>query len=212
MQTDAGLISQAFMSSSDSTLLRPSRPLSWVDSFLLRKQTTEDVRSTHAEVQGMTSHYVVAWRTGSSVTLNATDLYPQPPSKKLAVRTHDLSNGTSGCAAGKPASPSCVKFLEPGTLPTIAATGTDISDLSLTVIYEPLANGAFFLGEMNKFIHVAPQRFNLVSAGGTGPAGVTVSCRGSADEELTLWAVTPSGDLSQVTHKFTNAGTATIQL
>merc|ERR1719230_1139049 len=35
--TDAGLISQAFMSATDSTLLRPSRPLSTVDAVFTNK-------------------------------------------------------------------------------------------------------------------------------------------------------------------------------
>jgi hypothetical protein len=82
--TDAGLISQAFMSKSDSTLLRPSRPLSTVDAVFTNKSiaagnpdvslyscdvefgscdapTAADVRATHATLPGggPNSHYVL---------------------------------------------------------------------------------------------------------------------------------------------------------
>jgi hypothetical protein len=83
--TDAKLISQAFMSKTDSTLLRPSRPLSTVDAVFTNKslsasldgdvslyscdaefgscaaKTAPDIRSTHAALPGggPNSHYVL---------------------------------------------------------------------------------------------------------------------------------------------------------
>lgn len=81
--TDAGLISQAFMSKTDSTLLRPSRPLSTVDAVFTNKSmaggpdeslyscdvefgscdaaAAPDVRATHAALPGggPNSHYVL---------------------------------------------------------------------------------------------------------------------------------------------------------
>lgn len=66
--TDAGLISQSFRSSTDSTLLRPSRPLSTVDAVFTNKSLSgdsdpniaitssasgkNDIRSTHAALPG----------------------------------------------------------------------------------------------------------------------------------------------------------------
>ena len=61
-----------------------------------------------------------------------------------------------------------------GVAPVIAAVGTDLGDMSLTAIAEPLANGAWFLGELTKFVHASPQRFLyvIVDASAGGPAGL----------------------------------------
>jgi hypothetical protein len=105
--TDVGLISQSFLSSADGTLLRPSRPLSWVDSFIANKSVgagaaaQQDVRSTHAAVplaRGgaadapvTNSHYVVACRrrpTSSSAPPTSTrSPAPPPPSSSRRART-----------------------------------------------------------------------------------------------------------------------------
>jgi len=114
-QTDAKMISQGFRSAKDSTLLRPSRPLSTVDSVFANhsraeaqiqewryniKSTTDgpppaptgnDIRATHAALSGggPNSHYVLAWMLKEQVTLQSTDLYPAPPKDaKLATRQH----------------------------------------------------------------------------------------------------------------------------
>ena len=102
--TDTALISQAFRNANDSTLLRPSRPLSTIDAVFANASAraasngingvngfvdaltptvpgASDVRSTHAAlgVGSPVSHYVLAWMTTEEVTLQATDLYPSPP-------------------------------------------------------------------------------------------------------------------------------------
>ena len=41
------------------------------------------------------------------------------------------------------------------------------------------ANGAYFLGELDKFVHVSPQRFESVVVKGTGPCGLTVTAKGT---------------------------------
>ena len=184
-ETDAGLISQAFKSATDSTLLRPSRPLSTVDAVFTNKslhaaaaaaaatgggavvevevdcKTTgnpssgPDIRSTHAALAdggSPISHYVLAWMTTSAATLQSTDLYPAPAAgTKLAVRQHVVApygaGQYAGCVDGKPASSGCITVLPAGTMPTIASVGGAITDYSLTVVYEPLSNGAYFLGE-----------------------------------------------------------------
>ena len=78
-------------------------------------------------------------------------------------------------------------------MPVIPATGGDLSNFSLTVVYEPLANGAYFLGELEKFVHVSPQRFKYVLAEGKGPCGITVGVKGSPGERIRLVAVDPHG-------------------
>jgi len=211
-QTDACLIGQAFRSGRDSTLLRPSRPLSTVDSVFTNKTLgvpAADVRSTHAALPkgGANSHYFVAWMTTSPVSLRRTDLYPPPPplppspshhrlntsggvstitataapvppgQRGLAVRRHRLESEDffDGCVDGAPASPGCVELLPPGVLPTLPAVGGTIADFSLTAVYEPQGNGAYFLGELSKFVHVSPQRFEAVVVGGDGPCGLKVN-------------------------------------
>ena len=224
--TDVGLISQSFVSASNGTLLRPSRPLSWVDSVLTNRSLVpggywQDIRSTHAQVPSSSpsdppcvTHYVVAWATNASVTLGPGDLYPAPPpGAPLAVRPHVIAPsgpGTqlAGCVDGQPAVPACVTLLPPGTAPVIPPTGGrgNISFVSLTSVYAPLPNGAYFLGELTKFVHVAPQRFAHVTAtasagtpcpGGSGAssghAGLCVGVYGTAGQSVPLVAVDVSG-------------------
>lgn len=242
--TDVFLISQAFRCPSDSTLLRPARPASWVHSFFQNRSAgvaAQDVRAAHAQVPtqrgglprtpALTSHYVVAWRTSSPATLGPFDLYPAPaPATKLAQRQHvagpDAAAQLSGCVDGQPAAGTCVQLLcardghgdgapvsgasttSPSAAasfscmpPTIAATGTNLSQYSLTAVYEALSNGAFFLGELTKFVHVSPQRFEyvLVDAEHGGKAGLVAGVRGCAGESLTLVAV-DAGGITRVAH------------
>ena len=213
-QTDAGLIRQAFRCARDGTLLRPSRPLSLVDGVFANRSATgaaADVRSTHAAVPSargpgpgrVHSHYVVAWRTTAAVTLQATDLYPPPPPGVwLAVRRHVVVPAgdaqLKGCEDGAPAA-SCVDLLRPGHRPVIPPTGGAISDFSLTAVYEPLANGAYFVGELEKFVHVSPQRFEYVVVQGDSPCGLIVGVRGAAEERVRLVCVDPLGIVHRAT-------------
>jgi hypothetical protein len=117
----------------------------------IAKSTGPDIRATHAALGGggAKSHYVLAWRTTTEVTLQATDLYPAPPENaKLAVRKHIVEPAGdaqwAGCEDGKPAS-DCVTILAAGAKPTIGAVGGAIQNYSLTVVYEPQSNGEFVL-------------------------------------------------------------------
>lgn len=182
------------------------------------------------------SHYVVAWMSTAPVTLQRTDLFPQPSgnatlvrfryilsknkrshckcvqcvvifivglARSQAVRQHIPAPTGAGaqmagcvvvyvriqhlvplsvfrathctftlpcltlmntyywdrCVDGQPAARGCIDVLEPGAMPVIDAVGGNITDFSFSVIYEPFANGAYFLGELQKFVHVSPQRF-----------------------------------------------------
>jgi hypothetical protein len=224
--TDVGLISQAFRSPSDGTLLRPSRPVSWVDSVFFNASALSsgsfnasalspgsgigregssgpgdgmlDVRSTHATVPGardrraangsVTTHYVLAWRTATDVTLGPTDLYPPPAAGvDLAVRQHVIAPAgaaqLAGCLDGAPAVPDCVVVVPAGDFVSIPATGTELSNFSLTAVYERLPNGAFFLGELTKFVHVSPQRFEYVYAAPSVTDSANAADRGAAAGE-----------------------------
>ncbi len=221
-QVDVGLISQAFRSANDSTLLRPSRPLSWVDSSLVNRTFAgagagADVRSTHASVRGaapgggggaagggaapppLNSHYVLAWRTASDVALGPSDLFPPPadPTAPLATRLHVLTPGAAaqqgGCTEGAPAVPGCVTVLQYGDALLAPASGTDLADFTLLAVYEPLSNGAWLLGELAKFVHVSPQRFDYVSVGGGGPSGIVAGLLGSAGEVVLVTSVDGKG-------------------
>eukprot|EP00750_Incisomonas_marina_P023958 INCI5072.2.p1 GENE.INCI5072.2~~INCI5072.2.p1 ORF type:complete len:814 (-),score=111.60 INCI5072.2:2037-4478(-) len=205
-QTDVGLISQAFRSSTDSTLLRPSRPLSTVDAVFVNESLglgAQDVRSTHAFITdgAPVSHYVVAWMSTVPVTLQRTDLFPRPSEgATLAVRQHVIAPAgagaqMAGCIDGQPAAPGCIDVLEPGTMPVIDAVGANITNFSFTVIYEPFSNGAYFLGELQKFVHVSPQRFPSIVADteNSMPCGFNVSVIGSPTELIELVAVDPQG-------------------
>jgi hypothetical protein len=77
----------------------------------------------------------------------------------------------------------------------VPATGTDLNSTSLWSAHAPLSNGAFFLGELAKFVHVAPQRFEyvLVDAVNGGKAGLVVGVRGSAGQSVLVTAVDAAG-------------------
>ena len=205
--TDPGLIAQTFRSKDDGTLLRPSRPLSVVDSALINASkglSSQDVRSTHASIPGSddedthNSHYLVSWMAVSDASLQPTDLYPVPASNiSLAVRPHifapygDAQLG--GCVDGQQAQPTCMEILAPGVLPIVPAVGGTFYNYSLITVYEPYSNGAYFLGELNKFVHVSPQRFAKVLVGGQEACGLTVTVLGSAGEQIKLVGVDSQG-------------------
>ena len=178
-----------------------------------------DIRATHAALPGggPASHYVVAWMTTAAVTLQATDLYPPPPAgARLAVRKHVLAPAgdaqLAGCVDGKAASPGCVDILPAGAKPTIPAVGSSIEDFSLTAVYEQASNGAFFLGELEKFVHVSPQRFERVAVGGKGPCGLAVRVVGAPGERVRLAAVDPKGVVHLATASLPSAGVVDVEM
>ena len=118
----------------------------------------------------------------------------------MAVRKHIVAPAGAaqyaGCDHGTPAVPSCVDVLPAGVLPTlppVASKASDITAFGYWSMYEPVSNGAYFLGELGKFVHVSPQRFTHVRAGSSGACGLSIGVRGSAGEELRLVAVDAKG-------------------
>ena len=102
----------------------------------------------------------------------------------------------AGCVDGQPAVPGCVAMAAGGvTSVVVPSTGTDLNSTSLWSAHAPLSNGAFFLGELAKFVHVAPQRFEyvLVDAVNGGKAGLVVGVRGSAGQSVLVTAVDAAG-------------------
>ena len=206
-QTDVELISMTYMSSIDGTLLRPSRPLSFVDSVYYNRTVAagghlpwNDVRSTHAavpsEVNGKNflqiSHYVVVWRTTTPTTLAATDLFPLPrPDTKLAFRQITFPPRSSGPIN---LSSFTIAPLEEGGI-VLPATGGDVSNFSAWAIYEPLPNGVYFLGETDKIVSASPQRFLFVRVSSTVGKSVICGVRGSPGQTLTLRALLPSSNI-----------------
>ena len=133
--------------------------------------------------------------TTEPVTLQRFDLYPKPkPGTKLAVRMHRTrGDELQGCVDKQAASPACVTVLAADTMPVIAPVGGHIANYSLTVVHEPASNGAYFLGEPSKFVHVSPQRFGSIMVKGTAPCGLAVALQPSKSKEsITLVCVDPS--------------------
>jgi hypothetical protein len=210
--TDAALINQTCMA--NGTILRPSRPLSWVNSYFRNASNPSDVRCTHVNVPGIPSPagwYIVAWTTNMPVTLATGDLYPSvPPGTAIASRLHNFSGSAqAGCVDGEPATPACVSLLQPGSLPIIPATGTEAQDFSLTHIVPQLDNGWFFLGELAKISPLAPQRFVNIQQT-TSPSGLSVTMQGVPGETVTATAVTPSGTVQVLSVTFSTTRTSTI--
>eukprot|EP00756_Hemistasia_phaeocysticola_P044960 Hpha_TRINITY_DN18735_c0_g1::TRINITY_DN18735_c0_g1_i1::g.47372::m.47372 len=232
-ETDPGLIGQAFRNSKDSTLLRPSLPLTTLDSMWINASDAgldadvgkgitsgvlQDVRGTHASIgTGPTSWYLLAWMTTLPVTLQSTDLFPSPAAGvKLGVRKHVVEGDQfGGCEDGKPAVPGCIQTLGEGempTLPAVASTKLDITAYGYWSVYEPAANGAYLLGELNKFVHVSPQRFRGVSVKGSGPCGLTIEVMGSNSETVKIVCVDPTGTVHITAVQIPQQGTAQVAL
>ena len=102
----------------------------------------------------------------------------------------------AGCVDGHAAVPACIDVLPAGALPVLPAVATsprNITAFGYWAVYEPCANGAYFLGELEKFVHVAPQRFERVAVAGSRACGLTVTLKGTAGEKVRLVAVDPTG-------------------
>lgn len=228
-QADAGLISQAFRCANDSTLLRPSRPLSWVNSVLLNKTfgtPAADVRATHAAVRkspdqaaaSHNSHLLLAWQTAGDVALGPGDLYPAPadPGAPLATRLHVLAPGAAqqaGCEEGAPAVPACVALVQPGDAVVVPASGTAaLSNFTLLAVYEPFENGAWLLGELAKFVHVSPQRFDWAGVGGGGKSGLRAGVRGAAGEVVRITSVDVNGTVHVLDASIPEGGLVVVDL
>lgn len=232
--TDVGLIGQAYRSSTDGTLLRPSRPLSAVDSALLNQSANEpctgaacnvsSVRATHSSIPVLVhsgldqaelqTHYVVAWGTRRATTLLETDLYPPPRrDMKLAVREHIFDFGpgqAAGCAAGQQASRGCITVLQAGAPRVIPDTIG--GQVRLLVYHEPLSNGAYLLGELGKFVHVSPQRFSSITLGGSSPCGFFVEVMGAIGENVSVVAVDNTGIVRVADVQIRTSGRAVVAL
>ena len=91
--------------STDSDYFAPSTHAADV-GHAIKSGSAADIRATHASLEhGPNSHYVVSWMATNEVTLQSTDLYPQPPlGTKLAVRKHVISPAgaaqSAGCTSG----------------------------------------------------------------------------------------------------------------
>ena len=117
----------------------------------------------------------------------------------------------AGCVDGEPASRGCITVLPAGVLPTIKAVGDAITDFSYTAIYEPLSNGAYFLGELEKFVHVSPQRYASVVVGGSGACGVTATVKGTVGEQVKQACVDAAGTVHVTTATVNAAGRVAIE-
>ena len=226
--------SQAFRAHNDGTLLRPSRPISTVDSALLNATQGLDahsVRATHSAIplvgsgtgagtgtsprsSWLHTHYVVAFGTRPATALQGTDLYPAPSAGvRLGVRQHVFEPGagqSAGCEAGSTAAHGCLGILGAGQTPTIpASTGGEVI---LSALHEPLPNGAYLLGELSKFVHVSPQRFASIMLGGGGSCGCTAVVLGAPNEVVSVVCVDPRGVVRVASVTVGTDGMATVVL
>ena len=151
--------------------------------------------------------------TTEDVTLQATDLYPAPKAgTKLAVREHYTRGEQSeGCEDGKPAM-HCVQMLAAGQMPSLPPAGGNITDFVYISVYEPASNGAYFLGELDKFVHVSPQRFDSVLAKGSGPCGLTVAVKGTSGECIELPCIDAKGTMHVKTAAIPAAGSIDVAI
>lgn len=139
----------------------------------------------------------------------------QVHSFNCSAKPADDAPQLEGCKDGEAAVPGCVEVFPAGAMPVLPAVGArsqDITAYGYWSIYEPLSNGAYFLGELTKIVHVAPQRFESVKVKGSGPCGLVVKLKGSPNEQIDLVAVDPSGIVRIKAATISATGTASVEM
>ena len=189
----------------DGTLLKPSKPLTSVDSALAAAMGDRvltqaphagppgHVYSTYtgASIDAVTAWYFVSFKMTDTYGLVGSDFYPtQPAGTKFVYRAFD--NG-AGCTNGRPAN-ACVTpggstgpvFTAPKSDMTNVTGGTDYKPV-VTTVWPLCSSGAVFLGELSKYVAVSPQRFSDVACTGTG---VTSKVHGTPGEGVVVYSIT----------------------
>lgn len=138
----------------DGTLLRPDRPAVAIDATFHRNGTPGEVWATAATVSGLMFHYVLSANLSVPYTIPTSEMGLNLTTSHLAfdvvARAVDSAQSLSWCCVA-------VDSANALTLPASPAIGV-ITPFHLHAAM-PLVHGFALLGEPNKFLPVAPQRF-----------------------------------------------------
>ena len=71
-------------------------------------------------------------------------------------------------------------------------------------------HGWIFPGELDKFVHVSPQRFTSVLVKGSGPCGLTVAVKGTPGQSLELPCIDAKGTVHVTSATIPASGTTDV--
>ena len=77
-------------------------------------------------------------------------------------------------------------------------------------IEKQIVRGWIFPGELDKFVHVSPQRFTSVLVKGSGPCGLTVAVKGTPGQSLELPCIDAKGIVHVTSAKIPASGTTDV--
>jgi hypothetical protein len=193
--TNATLIKRTCMK--DGTLLRPAKPARTIDRSFKRNAPTGDIWSTYAEIdRSVRFHYIFATNLSVAVQLELKDVldvtkdvfYVYEYHNRAKIMTFDQGHGLQ--------------------LPESKAQA-DKTVPYLYVLCPVLSNGWILLGEREKFVAVAPQRFSNLNA---SPTSLEVTIAGSLSESVTIDVLTNHQTALNVTCLFTTRSGNTMRV
>ena len=213
--TNATLLKRLIMK--DGTLLKPRKAITAVDSTFLEESSpilalgTADEGQAGGFVYGTAgvgaSWHFVSFLLPKAYNVKLRDFWPPPHSNhdsgRMMFAYRSFGEGL-GCQEGKDAlSSGCVQFATVESDPSSAIFEVPEAETSTItpgqLLYTPTVTSVWqscpesrwiLLGELNKYVHLSPQRFQFLECTRTG---VSFSIRGSPGEVVELTALRPEG-------------------
>ena len=138
----------------DGTLLRPDRPAAAIDATFHRNGTPGEVWATEATVSGLVFRYILSANLSVPYTVPSSEIGLNLTTSHLAfdviARAVHISQPSGWC---------CVAVDSDNALALPASSATGVVTPFHLHAAMPLIHGFALLGEPNKFMPVAPQRF-----------------------------------------------------
>ncbi|CAB9515401.1 expressed unknown protein [Seminavis robusta] len=209
-QTNAKLLKRII--TKDGTLLKPSKPLTAVDSTFLKQShprilaapSSKDGGYVYGTAGLVYSWYFVSFLLPSAFSVRMRDFWP-PIKKQYSYRfvaRRRLGDHQAECENGKDAILSgCVTFVPLPSEDDLSAIVFEAPAMlddntqgqftpTVTAIWQPCPqSGWIMLGELGKYVPVSPVRFRKVQC---TSSGVSVSVSGAPGETVILTALRPS--------------------
>ena len=188
----------------DGTLLKPSKPITAIDSMFKSAAKPEgQIYATYSTIGDATVWYFVSFQMQKSYTFDRSDFYPTMKSKSVVYRTFTdkpCIDGAdafkSGCVTmGSTSGPPGFGVRKSNLANTTA--GTDLAP-DITSVWTPCGGGWVYLGELSKYVSVSPIRFTSITC---TTQGILVTAVGVPHENLTLTALRPNAGSYQVSAK-----------
>lgn len=212
--TNERKLTTKWLCAQDGTLLKPSKPLSLIDSGLAATSAgrgkkaalpgpSGEIYSTYSATtaapggiaRAAIAYYFVSFKMTAEFGVSKRDFYPAlPTTAKTMLVYREFSEG-AGCVNGSVLH-TCVTavssdtphqiFTAPRSDLSNVTGGTDFAPAVFTV-WPVCENGFVLLGDLSKYVALSAQRFSQVECTSTGVAAMVV---GSTGEEVTVTALT----------------------